>query len=78
MAKRNGYVAWINGQSWLVKLILFFPIWGWIFGGIYRLFEMKNVIDLVFAILWFVFNGIAGIIDFVSVILFKKPVLFVG
>ena len=75
-AKKSGYVAWVNKQSWLTKLILFFPMWGWLFGAIYRLFSFKSIVGVVVTILWFVggFFGIGAIIDFVSVILFKKPV----
>lgn len=76
MAKKNGYVAWVDGQSWLIKVLLFFPMWGWIFNALYRLFTFKTVVGLVVNLIWFFTIGI--VVDWVWTIIFGKPALFVG
>ena len=76
MAKKNGYVAWVNKQSWLIKVLLFLPFWGWFFDLLYRLSTFKTVLGLIVNLIW-VFT-IGSVVDFVCVILFQKPFLFVG
>ena len=78
-----GFVKWIDDQSWLVKVLLFFPVWGWVLGFLYRLFKFINdtnkTINLVGAIL-FVVPGIGwvfSIVEFILVIVLGRPTLFV-
>ena len=78
-----GFVKWIDDQSWLVKVLLFIPIWGWVLGFLYRLFKFINdtnkTINLVGAIL-FVVPGIGwvfSIVEFILVIVLGRPTLFV-
>ncbi len=78
-----GFVNWIDGQSKLVKILLFIPIWGWVLGFLYRLFKFINdtskTINLIGCILFIVpFIGwVFGIIEFILVIINGKPSLVV-
>ena len=78
-----GFAKWIDEQSLLVKILLFFPIWGWVFGFLYRLFKFigdtNKVINLIGAILFVIpFTGfILEIIDFICIFLNGKPSLIV-
>ena len=78
-----GFVNWIDGQSKGMKILLFFPIWGWIFAVLYRIFKFVNdttkTINLVGAILFIIpFLGwVLEIVEFVLVIINDKPSLFV-
>jgi uncharacterized membrane protein YjjP (DUF1212 family) len=70
---------WINEQTKLVKIILFFPIWGWVFSGLYRIFKYiegnKNVVTLVVGLLalFIPFIGfVVSIIDLLTVIIDNK------
>jgi uncharacterized membrane protein YjjP (DUF1212 family) len=70
---------WINEQTKLVKIILFFPIWGWAFSGLYRIFKYiegnKNVVTLVVGLLalFIPFIGfVVSIIDLLTVIIDNK------
>ena len=77
------FVKWIDEQNYLVKVLLFFPVWGWVIGFLYRLFKFLNdntkTINLVGAIL-FIVPGIGqlfALIEFILVILTSKPTLLV-
>jgi len=68
------FTKWVDEQSKGVKILLFFPIWGWIFGFIYRLLkfvETSETATLIGAILFIIpFTGfILEIVDFVFIIL---------
>lgn len=78
-----GFVNWIDNQSLLVKILLFFPMWGWVFGFLYRLFKFiadtNKVINLVGAILFLVppIGFVLEIIDFIFIFLNGKPTFIV-
>ena len=63
---------WFNNLNKITRLILLFPIWGWIFAGVYRISKYlggkRNVVTLVFGILFIVpFIGFFGsIIDMIT------------
>ena len=68
------FTKWVDEQSKAVKLILFFPIWGWIFGFIYRILkfvETSETATLIGAILFIIpFTGfILEIVDFIFIII---------
>ena len=78
MAKKNGIIKAIDELPWILKLILAIPaldiVW-----AIYRIIKgvtTDNLFLLVVGILWIV-PGIAfgWIIDIISIILYKHPVL---
>lgn len=78
MAKKNGIIKAIDELPWILKLILAIPaldvVW-----AIYRIIKgvtTDNLFLLVVGILWIV-PGIAfgWIVDIVSIILYKHPVL---
>ncbi len=77
------FVKWVDEQSLLIKLLLFFPIWGWIFGFLYRLLKFlsdtSKTINLVGAILFLLgpIGAILEIVDFIFVILNGKPTFLV-
>lgn len=77
------FVKWVDGQSTLIKVLLFFPIWGWIFGFLYRLFlfinDTSKVINLIGAILFVLgpIGFVLEIIDFIFVIINGKPTFLV-
>ena len=78
-----GFAKWIDEQSLLVKVLLFFPIWGWVFGFLYRLFKFigdtSKVINLVGAILFLLgpIGFVLEIIDFIFIFLNGKPTFIV-
>lgn len=77
-----GFTKWVDEQSTAVKILLFFPIWGWIFGFLYRLFkfiETEEIATLIGAILFIIpFTGfILEIVDFIFIIMEGKVKLFV-
>lgn len=77
-----GFTKWVNEQSKAVKIILFIPFWGWIFGFLYRLFEFiehKETSSLVGFILNVVplIGFVMAIIDFVFIIAEGKLKFFV-
>jgi len=78
-----GFVNWVDGQTTLVKILLFFPIWGWVFGFLYRLFKFiadtNKVINLVGAILFLLgpIGFVLEIIDFIFIFLNGKPTFIV-
>ncbi len=68
-----GFTKWVDEQSKAVKILLFFPIWGWIFGFLYRLFkfiETSDTATLIGMILFIIpFTGfILSIVDLVFII----------
>ena len=68
-----GFTKWVDEQSKVVKIILFFPIWGWIFGFLYRLFkfiETNEIATLIGMILFLIpITGfVLSIIDIVFII----------
>ena len=78
-----GFINWIDGLSKGLKIFVFFPIWGWVFGFLYRLFKSINdtskVINLIGAIL-FVLGPLGfalEIIDFVFIFVNGKPTFLV-
>ena len=79
-----GFTKWVDEQSKAVKILLFFPIWGWIFGFLYRLFkfiETSDTATLIGMILFIIpFTGfILSIVDLVFIITEGKvKVLVVG
>ena len=78
-----GFINWIDGLSKGMKILVFFPIWGWVFGFLYRLFKFINdtskTIDLIGAILFIIPSTgfILEIVDFVMVIVNDKPTVLV-
>ncbi len=68
-----------DNLPWIVKLILCIPALN-IAWAVYRIckgIETKNTLMLVMGILWIIPGAVfAWLIDFVSVIVWKKPVLF--
>ena len=77
-----GFTKWVDEQSTAVKVLLFFPIWGWIFGFLYRIFkfiETEEIATLIGAILFIIpFTGfILEIVDFIFIIMEGKVKLFV-
>lgn len=79
MASKNGFVAAMDSLPWLVKLLLCIPALN-IIWAIYRIVKgvsTKNVLTLVFGILWIVPGSVfCWLIDLVCTILFGKPTLF--
>jgi len=67
------FTKWVDEQSKGVKILLFFPIWGWIFGFLYRLFkfiETSETATLIGMILFIIpFTGfILSIVDIVFIV----------
>ena len=67
------FTRWIDKQSKALKILIFFPLWGWIFGFLYRLFaflETKETAALIGAILFLipVTGFILQIVDFIFII----------
>ena len=67
-----GFTKWVDEQSKAVKILLFIPIWGWIFGFLYRIFkfiETNETATLIGAILFFIpITGfILSIVDLVFI-----------
>ncbi|MCR5112348.1 MAG: hypothetical protein K6A63_00255 [Acholeplasmatales bacterium] len=77
------FCKWVDEQSTGMKVLIFFPIWGWIFGFLYRLFKFiedtSKVINLIGAILFILgpLGFILEVIDFILVILKGKPTFLV-
>lgn len=78
-----GFINWIDGLSKGMKILVFFPLWGWVFGFLYRLFKFINdtskVINLIGAILFLIpLTGfVLEIIDFVFIFVNEKPTFLV-
>lgn len=77
-----GFTKWLDEQTKVVKIILFIPIWGWIFGFLYRLFqfiETKETSSLVGFILCVVplIGFVMEVLDFVFIIIDGKLKFFV-
>ena len=77
------FINWIDGLSKGMKILVFFPLWGWVFGFLYRLFKFINdtskVINLIGAILFLIpLTGfVLEIIDFVFIFVNEKPTFLV-
>lgn len=72
-----GYINWFNEKSKGIKILLMIPIWGWIFGFLYRLFdfiEKKETASLIGFILFVIpITGfILSIVDIVTIITDEK------
>ena len=68
-----GFTKWVDEQTKAVKILLFIPFWGWIFGFIYRILkfvETNETATLIGAILFLIpFTGfILSIVDLVFII----------
>lgn len=75
----KSYIAFMDGLPWVVKLILTF-FFGFLTWGVYRIVKgvmKKNVLLIVVGILCIPLSVITNIVDFISVLIYKKPVLFV-
>ena len=71
------FTKWVDEQDKVVKIILFIPFWGWIFGFIYRILkfvETNETATLIGAILFLIpFTGfILSIVDLVFIITENK------
>lgn len=76
MAKKSGgFVAWVDGAPWIVKLILCIPAINIVL-GFYRIvkgLKCKNNLMVVVGILWIVPGcAFAWLIDLVSTIIYGK------
>ena len=76
------FTKWVDEQSKVVKILLFIPIWGWVFGFLYRLFEFiehKETASLVGFILCVApFVGfVMSILDLVFICIDGKLKFFV-
>ncbi len=70
-------MAWFENLSKIVRIILFIPIWGWIFSALNRIFkyvDSKNVVTLVVGILCIIpiVGFVLSIIDLVTTITSDK------
>ena len=78
MAK-NGFISAMDNLPWIVKIILCIPVLD-IVWAVYRIVKgatEKNILTLVFGILWIIPGSvICWIIDLVTTIIFKKPTVF--
>ncbi len=78
MAK-NAFVQGFDELPWLVKLLFCLPFLNFLW-GIYRIIKgatENKALTLLFGVLWIIPGGaICWIIDLVSVIIYKKPVVF--
>ena len=65
---------WFDKQSKAVRVVLLFPIWGWIFAGLYRIFKYlngsKNTVTLVAGVLFIVpvIGFVGSIVDIITTI----------
>lgn len=78
MAK-NGFTSAMDNLPWIVKLLLCLPVLD-IAWAIYRIIKgasQQKTLTLVFGILWIIPGSvICWVIDLVSTLIFKKPVVF--
>ena len=66
-------MSWFENLSKIVRIILFIPIWGWVFSALNRIFkyvDKKNVVTLVVGILCVIpiIGFVMSIIDLVTTI----------
>jgi len=78
MAKKNGYIELVDDLPWIVKIILCLPALDFVW-AIYRIVKgatTQNMVLLIIGIVWLIGAiSIGWIIDLVSVILWKHPIL---
>ena len=78
MAK-NGFISAMDNLPWIVKIILCIPVLD-IVWAVYRIVKgatEKNILTLVFGILWIIPGSvICWIIELVTTIIFKIPTVF--
>lgn len=78
MAKKNGYIELVDDLPWIVKIILCLPALDFVW-AIYRIVKgatTQNMVLLVIGIVWLIGAiSIGWIIDLVSVIVWKHPIL---
>lgn len=78
--KKNTIYSAFDGLPWIVKIIFALPFLGFIW-GIYRVIkglETKNGVLVVIGILWIVLGwAIFWIVDLISILIYKKPVVLV-
>ena len=71
---------WFDNLSTIVKVVLLFPIWGWVVGALYRIskyLESKNTMTLVGAVLFFIppVGFVLSIVDIITAATQGKIVL---
>ena len=69
-----------DNLPWIVKIILALPVLDGIAWGIYRIakgLDKNDLVLIIVGIIW-IFAGIfiLWVVDLISIILYKKPVLF--
>ena len=78
-----GFAKWFDEQDKVVKCLLLFPFWGWIFGFLYRLFkfietkENPYLVGFILCVVPFV-GFVLSIVDFVTMIIDEKFRFFVA
>lgn len=75
------FTNWLDNAPFIIQLLFSLPILNFIY-GIYRVLkglQKNNILLIIVGIIW-IFAGAAifWIIDLISVILYKKPVVLVG
>lgn len=70
-------MKWFEDLPWIVRIILFIPIWGWVFSALNRIFKFvnkKNVVTLVVGILCIIpiIGFVLSIVDLITTILSNK------
>ncbi|HKL95553.1 MAG TPA: hypothetical protein VJ845_03910 [Haploplasma sp.] len=75
------FTNWLDNAPFIIQLLFSLPILNFIY-GIYRALkglQKNNILLIIVGIIW-IFAGAAifWIIDLISVILYKKPVVLVG
>lgn len=75
----KGFIKWMDNAPFILKIIFSLPGINIIY-GIYRIvkgLDKGNMVMLIVGILWIFLGAVAfWLIDLISVIIFKKPVLF--
>ena len=70
-------MKWFENLSKILRIILFIPIWGWVFSALNRIFKFvdkKNVVTLVVGILCIIpiIGFVLSIVDLVTTITSDK------
>lgn len=70
-------MKWFENLSKVLRIILFIPIWGWVFSALNRIFKFvdkKNVVTLVVGILCIIpiIGFVLSIVDLVTTITSDK------
>ena len=78
----KSFVKAMDGLHWLLKLLLCIPVLD-IVWAVYRIVKgaavSKNVLTLVFGILWIIPGSVfCWLIDFICVLIWKEPRAFVA